>query len=63
MNGITFLKKIRANKSRTQPKFIFSTGRVNLNLEEGEGEAKKMIDGLLQKPFNEDDIAKVLIKI
>lgn len=62
MDGPTLLKKIKNNEELNRPCFYFITGGVNINLDDPEKPYFKMLDGLIFKPFNLDDIALELSK-
>ncbi|MCJ8275978.1 MAG: ATP-binding protein, partial [Bdellovibrionales bacterium] len=62
MSGPQLLKSIRENSRLKQPKFIFITGGINIDLDDNENELSKLIDGYFLKPFDEQDILKVLSK-
>lgn len=58
MDGPTLLKEIRASQGGVQPKFIFFTGGINIDLENDE--LNKMFDGYFLKPFTEKSIYETL---
>jgi PAS domain S-box-containing protein len=63
MDGISLLKKIRSKTGLGQPKFIFITGGVNIDLEDKSLEINSMIDGYLYKPFKQETVLKLLQNI
>ena len=61
MDGPTFVKEVRKSKSiQNQPKIVFITGGVNVDIEDENNELRDLVDGLLLKPFDKEKVAQVL---
>jgi PAS domain S-box-containing protein len=60
MDGVTLLKTIRGNKELKQPKFIFITGGINIDLEASDNELNQLIDGHFFKPFDQKNVFETL---
>ncbi len=60
MDGMTFLKEVRAKKSLKQPKFFFTTGGINIDFEDKKSELNEMIDGYIYKPFSQKELLSQL---
>lgn len=60
MDGPTLLRTIRNDKAIKQPKFVFTTGGVNVDLESDKCEFATLIDGYILKPFIEEKILEIL---
>ncbi len=58
--GTTFLKVLRENQDIKQPRFLFITGGVNLNLDKENGDVKEEFDGCIYKPFNRKEMIKLV---
>ncbi len=63
MDGVTLLKTIRNDKSLKQPKFIFITGGINIDLEASDNELIKLIDAHFYKPFDREQIFDTLKRL
>ena len=59
LDGPSFLRKIRGKLELKQPHFIFITGGVNVDFEEGHS-LSSLSDGYLYKPFRESAIQEIL---
>lgn len=56
MNGIELLQTLRGNKDLDQPRFLFSTGGVNVDLDDKTNEIAKLCDGYITKPFSNENL-------
>jgi len=63
VDGVQLLHSIRKDNDIVQPKFIFITGGMNVDFESKESEVGNLIDGYLLKPFDSDDIKKLIGQI
>ncbi|MEC7276068.1 MAG: PAS domain S-box protein [Bdellovibrionota bacterium] len=62
MDGPTLLMALRCQSDIKQPKFLFMTGGINIDLENLDHQIEKMIDGYFLKPFNEDEVLALINK-
>lgn len=60
MNGLQLLKKI-VNIKKDIP-FLFITGDMNVNFETEDSTLKKYVNGVLYKPFQENQIIELILK-
>ena len=60
MDGVTLLKTIRNDLELKQPKFIFITGGISIDLESSDNELNHLIDAHFFKPFDQDKIFDTL---
>ena len=60
MDGPTLLMALRCQSDIKQPKFLFMTGGINIDLENLDHQIEKMIDGYFLKPFNEDEVLTLI---
>ena len=57
MSGIELCKKIRMKKNISRPMFFFISGESNLEIDDLDNSD---FDGILQKPFSEQDLLDIL---
>ncbi|MEE3078593.1 MAG: response regulator [Bdellovibrionota bacterium] len=60
MSGIELCKKIRMRKNISKPMFFFISGESNLGIDDLDN---LDFDGILQKPFSEQDLLDILNKV
>jgi PAS domain S-box-containing protein len=60
MGGPEFLSAIRSQKSLRQPKFIFLTGGVEIDLESYNETSPDRIDGFIYKPFQREQLLDLI---
>ena len=60
MSGIELCKKIRMGNNISKPLFFFISGESNLEIDDLDN---SYFDGILQKPFSEQDLLDILNKV
>jgi PAS domain S-box-containing protein len=61
MSGVDFMRKVHEAFGKDRPKIVALTGGVSSEFStEGNRNLKELIDDLITKPFNENDLAKVI---
>lgn len=59
MSGVELCKKIKMNKNISRPMFFFISGESSLEIDDLDNSD---FDGILQKPFSEQDLLDILNK-
>jgi CheY-like chemotaxis protein len=62
MDGMEFLEKLQESNILNKTKFMFITGGVDMDQKKYD-EIMAVIDGLLSKPFDEEDIYKKISEL
>ncbi|RZF21337.1 hybrid sensor histidine kinase/response regulator [Halobacteriovorax vibrionivorans] len=63
MNGPQLLREIRSHKNLNQPKFILTSGCVNLNFEGSDKDVYEYVNGFIYKPFTEEQLIEKINEV
>ena len=57
------LNAIRKNLKIRQPKVVFTTGGINMDFEDKSSNLNHLLDGYLYKPFSEEEMVDLILKL